>query len=168
MIFLFRQLLVIFLIFVIYFFHLIIRSLNLKVDQALQQQVIKFPKKNIGASIEEWVVSQFVFTNILFILLLSNLIDIKNNFPKWAKIYSILITISISLGLINYLLELPILDLSKEIPEVLGRVFRGLYFILAYFHLIRPSFFVFRIYHTFCLVNFLCFLLFILLFIFTL
>ena len=26
------------------------------------------PKKNIGASIEEWVVSQFVFTNILFIV----------------------------------------------------------------------------------------------------
>ena len=77
--------------------------------------------------------SLFELTHILFILLLSNLIDIKNNFPKWAKIYSILITISISLGLINYLLELPILDLSKEIPEVLGRVFRGLYFILAYF-----------------------------------
>jgi len=77
--------------------------------------------------------SLFELTHILFILLLSNLIDIKNNFPKWAKIYSILITISISLSLINYLLELPILDLSKEIPEVLGRVFRGLYFILAYF-----------------------------------
>ena len=77
--------------------------------------------------------SLFELTHILFILLLSNLIDIKNNFPKWAKIYSTLITISISLGLINYLLELPILDLNKEIPEVLGRLFRGLYFILAYF-----------------------------------
>jgi adenylate cyclase len=77
--------------------------------------------------------SLFELNHILFILLLSNLIDIRNNFPKWAKTYSILIIISISLGLINYLLELPILDLSKEIPEVLGRVFRGLYFILAYF-----------------------------------
>jgi hypothetical protein len=77
--------------------------------------------------------SLFELSHILFILLLSNLIDIKNNFPKWAKIYSTLITMSISLGLINYLLELPILDLNKEIPEVLGRVFRGLYFILAYF-----------------------------------
>jgi len=76
--------------------------------------------------------SLFELTHILFVLLLSNLIDIKNNFPKWAKTYSILITISISLGLVNYLLELPFLDLKKEIPEVLGRVFRSVYFIIAY------------------------------------
>ena len=76
--------------------------------------------------------SLFELTHILFVLLLSNLIDIKNNFPKWAKTYLILITISISLGLVNYLLELPFLDLNKEIPEVLGRVLRSVYFIIAY------------------------------------
>ena len=78
------------------------------------------------------VYSLFELSHILFILLLSNLIDIKNNFPKWSKTYSILIISSISLGLINYLLHLPLLDLEKEVPEVFGRIFRSLYFIIAY------------------------------------
>lgn len=76
--------------------------------------------------------SLFELSHILFILLLSNLIDIKKNFPKWSKTYSILIISSISLGLINYLLKLPLLDLDKEFPEVFGRIFRSLYFIIAY------------------------------------
>ena len=76
--------------------------------------------------------SLFELSHILFILLLSNLIDIKKNFPKWSKTYSILIISSFSLGLINYLLELPLLDLAKEFPEVFGRILRSLYFIIAY------------------------------------
>lgn len=76
--------------------------------------------------------SLFELTHILFILLLSNLIDIKNNFPKWAKVYSILIAISISLAVINYLIHLPPLVLSKEIPEVIGRILRSSHFIFAY------------------------------------
>ena len=74
----------------------------------------------------------FELTHILFILLLSNLIDIKNNFPKWAKLYSILITISISLAVIKYLINLPLLDLSKDIPEVIGIALRSSHFIFAY------------------------------------
>ena len=76
--------------------------------------------------------SLFELTHILFILLLSNLIDIKNNFPKWAKLYSILITISISLAVIKYLINLPLLDLSKDIPEVIGIALRSSHFIFAY------------------------------------
>ena len=76
--------------------------------------------------------SLFELTHILFILLLSNLIDIKNTFPKWAKTYSILITISISLAVVNYLIHLTPLGLSKEIPEVIGRIIRSLHFIFAY------------------------------------
>ncbi len=76
--------------------------------------------------------SLFELSHILFILLLSNLIDIKKNFPKWSKTYLVLIISSISLGLFNYLLELPLLDFNKEVPEAFGRIFRSLYFIIAY------------------------------------
>ena len=76
--------------------------------------------------------SLFELSHILFILLLSNLIDIKKNFPKWSKTYLVLIISSMSLGLINYLLELPLLDFNKEVPEAFGRIFRSLYFIIAY------------------------------------
>ena len=76
--------------------------------------------------------SLFEASHILFIVLLSNLIDINKNFPKWAKIYSILITTSIFLAIINYLLELPILSLYKEFPEILGKISRSFYYIIAY------------------------------------
>ena len=71
-------------------------------------------------------------SHILFIILLSNLIDIKRNFPKQAKIYSVLITISISLGLINYLIRLPILDLYTEFPKIIVRISEAIYSIIAY------------------------------------
>jgi class 3 adenylate cyclase len=76
--------------------------------------------------------SLFELSHILFILLLSNLIDIKKNFPTWSKAYLVLIISSMSLGLVNYLLELPLLDFNKEVPEAFGRIFRSLYFIIAY------------------------------------
>jgi class 3 adenylate cyclase len=76
--------------------------------------------------------SLFELSHILFILLLSNLIDIKKNFPTWSKTYLVLIISSMSLGLVNYLLELPLLDFNKEVPEAFGRIFRSLYFIIAY------------------------------------
>ena len=47
------------------------------------------PKKNIGASIEEWVVSQFVFTNILFIVYVVSQL-LKTRLLTFGAVFSVI------------------------------------------------------------------------------
>jgi class 3 adenylate cyclase len=68
---------------------------------------------------------------ILFAILLSNLIDVETNFPKWKKICSIFITFSIILLITYNLPKLTDLDFSVKLPNLVIAISQFLYLIVS-------------------------------------
>ena len=68
---------------------------------------------------------------ILFAILLSNLIDVETNFPKWKKICSIFITFSIILLITYNLPKLTDLDFSAKLPNAVIAISQFLYLIVS-------------------------------------
>ena len=68
---------------------------------------------------------------ILFAILLSNLIDVETNFPKWKKICSIFIKFSIILLITYNLPKLTDLDFSAKLPNAVIAISQFLYLIVS-------------------------------------
>jgi class 3 adenylate cyclase len=77
------------------------------------------------------LVNQSIY--ILFTILVSNLIDISKNFPKWAKAYSILIASSILFMLVMNLPKLTGLDFNAKLPNIILAASEILYLVISLF-----------------------------------
>ena len=68
---------------------------------------------------------------ILFTILVYNLIDISKNFPKWAKVYSILIVSTILFMLVMNLPKLTGLDFNTKLPNIILAASEILYLVIS-------------------------------------